>query len=95
MKRVWKPLDLGDGLRLYQVHLHFMKNPKWNKTHIVAASRPMEAEKIIREMYKPAFEKGAWVEEPIISNGFPLNVYQPKDWWENGVPGTRYSETEV
>ena len=72
----WHPLD-HNGLRLYQVHLHFINHPEWNKTHIVAATRPMHAEKIINDIYKDA----NWIEQPIITKGLPLNILMPTEWW--------------
>ena len=81
MKRSWHPLDVG-GLRLYQVGLHFMEHPQWNKTLIVAANSPSEAEKLMAEIYLDDNITYA-VEKPILSKG-ALNIYMPTEWWEKG-----------
>jgi hypothetical protein len=98
MKRTWKPIDLG-GLRLYEVHLYWYPKLKENptqidlwkaqngkrETYIVVASKPSKAAEIIENIYKESYDNN-----PNISHwhvkGYALNILQPEDWKQNGVP---------
>ena len=82
MKRVWKPIGVG-GMRLYRVKVVW--TPSGTKDghkedYIVAANAPRHAAQLIEEMYKEA------AYPPTIVTGEALNVYQPADWWESGIP---------
>lgn len=82
MKRVWKPLSVG-GLRLYQVEMKFRLHPEWNKTLIVAARKPLHAKQLVEDIH----QNTEWMEEPPHFFASALNIYQPKSWWDDGIPG--------
>lgn len=83
MRRVWKPLDVADGLRLYEVEQTFCGYPHHNKKYVVAASSPSDAARLIEEIYKDT----EWVlpGAPPVYKGYALNIYQPEQWWEDGI----------
>lgn len=85
MERAWKPLSVG-GMRLYQVEMKFRLHPEWNKTLIVVARKPLHAEKLIRDIHKNT----EWMEEEPSFWGSALNVFMPKSWWDDGIPGQDY-----
>lgn len=77
LKRVWKPLDVG-GLRLYEV-LATYPSARQPTRYVVAASAPRDAVRYVDRCF-------AGVEPQPATAGFALNVLQPAEWWENGVP---------
>ena len=79
-RREWKPLDVG-GLRLYEVRVYFTNHPQWNEHHVIAAKSPTHAAEIYERIHKDTH----WIEKPYIK-GYALNVLQPSDWWDEGVP---------
>lgn len=81
MRRVWKPLDLAPGFRLYEVRSYFQQHPGWNESHIVAASSPIHATEIWWRMH----EGTEWIEKPVVT-GHALNICQPAEWWEGEAP---------
>ena len=76
LRRVWKPLDIRDGMRLYKVALSFLDHQESNYSVIVAAKSPSHAAELMR---------GIWKDDNVIVTGHALNVYIPEDWWENGI----------
>jgi hypothetical protein len=76
MKRVWKPLDVAPGYRLYQVLLDWGNHRQYR---VVAAKSPSHAAQLLEEIYRGASKK------PIIT-GYALNVLMPESWWMDGVP---------
>ena len=82
MERSWKPLSVG-GLRLYQVNMNFHKHPEWNKILIVAARKPSHAVRLIEDIYKNT----EWMDGEPHFFGSALNIYMPKSWWDDGIPG--------
>jgi hypothetical protein len=74
MKRVWKPLDIGVGLRLYRVRMHFCERPSWDKDFIVVASSPSHAARLMEDMHKDT----EWIDKlkPDFK-GYALNIYRP------------------
>ena len=84
MKRVWKPLDIAPGLRLYQVIRDFPGREEWKTSFIVAASSPSHAARLIEQ----ADAGCEWREgrQPVYQ-GYALNVFQPENW----SPDERYS----
>ena len=77
-KRVWKPLELGPGLRLYSVRMRFPAHPVWNREFVVMASSPAQAAELVEKTY----EGTDWLSDPPLFTGWPLDVYQPEDWQE-------------
>lgn len=80
-KRAWKPLNLPCGLRLYRVTQSFPNHPEWKREFVVVAQSPTHARKLVEEAHKG----GQYSEEPFY-DGSGLNVYQPAEWWEEGMP---------
>lgn len=92
MTRIWKPIDIAPGGRLYEVRLHWcMKQEHGGKQgterYIVAASAPMHAAEIIEKIYKETYDSNPHMSYWGVS-GHALNVLQPKEWWESDVPET-------
>lgn len=85
MKRVWKPLDVVDGLRLYEVKISgpdMRSNRKgkwWHESCIVAAKSPSHAAHLIEDC--------GWREDNpnVVITGHALNVYMPESWWIDGI----------
>ena len=83
MKRIWKPLDIAPGFRLYEVREWYQHHPGWNRSHIIAASSPTHAVEVWKQIYRET----SFIEEPLVT-GHALNVSQPADWWEEETPRT-------
>lgn len=77
MKRVWKPLDIAPGYRLYEVREWYQHHPGWNQIRVIAASSPSDAV----EVWKRQHRDTKWVEEPVVT-GHALNVCYPAEWRE-------------
>jgi hypothetical protein len=77
-KRVWKPLNVAVGYRLYRVRIHYCRQGgDVDREVVVAAGSPSEAARLMEPLYG---------DDTTIITGHALNVYQPADWWENGIP---------
>ena len=87
-KRVWKPVDVGPGLRLYTVRMRFPAHPVWNRDFVVMASSPSEAAKLIEKNY----ERTEWLSGPPLFTGMALDVYQPEDWQDQVGHGPKGRE---
>lgn len=82
-KRVWKPLDVAAGFRLYRVEEVFPGKPEWKREYVVAASSPSAAAKLLEKQSQGyEYQEG---KRPSYFGG-PLVVNQPVEWWENGLP---------
>lgn len=75
--RIWAPLDIAPGFRLYEVREWYQHHSGWNQTRIIAASSPTHAV----EIWKGQHANTIWVEEPIVT-GHALNVCYPQEWRE-------------
>lgn len=87
MNRKWKPIDVG-GLRLYQVYLDWKykgEQHSHRESYIVAATAPRHAAKLIEDIYKESYEGNECIAYWYVT-GHALNVLQPADWWDKGVP---------
>jgi hypothetical protein len=86
-QRVYKPLDFGQ-LRLYKVIISYQRVGEQRMRrdhHIVAATAPRYAAQFIEEAYKEAFDNKDYYSQWYVS-GYPLDVWQPQEWKENGIP---------
>jgi hypothetical protein len=87
MKRVWKPIGVG-GLRLYQVVLHYQvkgRQKEYRQYYIVAADSPRDAAKLVEDIKKEAMDGNGEIVYWHV-RGEALNVLQPAEWWDHGVP---------
>jgi len=73
MKRTWKPLDLGNGLRLYEVKMTFPRHSEWNRSMFVVAQSSRDAASLIEDVHKDT----VWMDDEPRIEGYSLNVYQP------------------
>lgn len=98
MQRVWKPIDIAPGGRLYEVRLHWCMKKEYGGTsgtelYVVAASAPMHAAEIIEKIYKETYDNNPHMSYWGVT-GHALNVLQPKDWWESDIPETAPATTK-
>jgi hypothetical protein len=101
MKRVWQPLDLAPGFRLYEVKLLWcLKDGRQGtESYIVAADSPNQtpnsAANQIKKIYGESYDNN-----PLMSywdvKGYALNVLQPADWFreEDFFSGLSIPESE-
>lgn len=88
--RVWKPLDVG-GLRLYMVVVDVYqaipgdasRYPKQRYELVVAAKSPRDAASLVEPLYPESTRRA---DEQWIIRGQAMTVYQPADWWTDGIP---------
>jgi len=91
VKRVWQPLDLAPGFRLYEVVLDWcLKDGRHGcERYVVAADSPNQtphsAANQIRQIYGENYDANPEMSYWDVK-GYPLNVLQPEGWFRDEAP---------
>lgn len=102
MKRVWKPIDLAPGFRLYEVVLSWcLKDGKEGRErYVVAADSPNQtphsAANQIKKIYAEGYDNNPHMRWWDVK-GYALNVLQPAEWEvdKNFFSGLSVKEAEA